>query len=114
MTSTRRSRSGAPALLLALLWAVVQGCASAGRDFPMDRVEGIRNGETTQTEILETFGQPWRVGTEDGQATWTYGKYKYRLFGQPSTSDLVVRFDDRGVVSSYSFSTTEHAEGRQE
>jgi hypothetical protein len=48
------------------------------------------------------------VGVEDGQETWTYGKYRYRLFGESSTTDLVVRFGAGGVVASYSFSTTEH------
>jgi hypothetical protein len=56
------------------------------------------------------FGSPWRVGIEDGRRTWTYGKYRYRLFSETSTQDLVVRFDDKGIVVSYTFNTTEHKE----
>ncbi|MBU0743030.1 outer membrane protein assembly factor BamE [bacterium] len=97
---------------LACAWLIAAGCATVGRDFPMGHVSEIRIGETTQAEIRETFGAPWRVGEEDGKRTWTYGKYRYRLLGRPRTSDLVVRFDDGGVVASYSFSTTEHDEGK--
>ena len=70
----------------------------------------IRIGETTQSEIRSMFGEPWRTGLDDGQRTWTYGRYRYGLFSEPSTTDLVIRFDSGGVVVSYSFSTTEHKE----
>ena len=86
------------------------GCATVGRDFPVSQVSDIRIGKTTQDDIRATFGSPWRVGIEDGRRTWTYGKYCYRLFGQASTRDLVIRFDDRNVVVSYTFNTTEHQE----
>ena len=87
---------------------LASGCATVGRDFPVQRVADIRIGETTQEEIRTMFGEPWRVGLEDGQRTWTYGKYRYQLFGEASTTDLVVRFADDGTVASYSFNTTEH------
>ncbi len=91
-----------PALALALV-----GCASVGHDFPAERVPEIRVHETTQEQVRAMFGEPWRTGHDDGQTTWTYGKYKYRLFGQASTTDLVLRFDAEGKVVSYSFNTTE-------
>lgn len=84
------------------------GCATVGREFPVAYVDSIEKGTTTQEQIRDRFGAPWRVGLEDGQTTWTYGKYRYSLFGEPSTTDLVVRFDSRGVVASYSYSTTEY------
>lgn len=99
-----------PLLLLVLLF--LPSCASVGHDFPVAYVSSIEKGTTTQEQIIARFGEPWRVGVEDGQTTWTYGKYKYRLFGQPSTTDLVIRFKSDGVVSSYSFSTTEYEEGQ--
>jgi hypothetical protein len=71
-------------------------------------VSDIRIGETTQEEIRAMFGSPWRTGIEDGMQTWTYGKYRYRLFGRARTKDLVIRFDARKIVVSYSFNTTEH------
>ena len=33
-----------------------------------------------------------------------------RREGQTSTQDIVIRFDDKGVVSSYTYNTTEHKE----
>lgn len=90
----------------------LSGCATIGHDFPVAEVSRIETGATSQEEIRRRFGDPWRVGVEDGETTWTYGKYKYRLFGQPSTTDLVIRFDPQGRVTSYSFSTTEHQEKR--
>jgi len=95
---------GLPALGLALL---IGACATVGHDFPVERVTEIRLHQTTQDEIRGMFGEPWRTGLEDGQVTWTYGKYRYALFSQASTTDLVLRFDAEGKVVSYSFNTTE-------
>jgi outer membrane protein assembly factor BamE (lipoprotein component of BamABCDE complex) len=92
------------ALLSASLFT---GCATVGRDFPSYQVPRIKIGETTQTDIRSMFGSPWRTGIEDGTRTWTYGKYRYGLFGGTSTQDLVVRFNDEGVVTSYTYNTTE-------
>jgi hypothetical protein len=83
------------------------GCLTVGRSFPTHEVSAIEKGRTTRDQIERTFGEPFRVGLEDGQPTWTYGHYRYSLFGNPVTRDLVVRFDARGVVSSYNFNTTE-------
>lgn len=94
----------------ALLAGALAGCASVGHNFPADQVPRIVVGETTRDEVQTMFGDPWRTGLESGLPTWTYGKYKYRLFGDDSTTDLVVRFDANGVVTSYTFNTTEHDE----
>jgi len=105
---SRCLRAGS-SLLLGLM-AVLSSCVSVGREFPVSPVSEIRIGETTQSEIRSMFGEPWRTGLDDGQRTWTYGRYRYGLFSEPSTTDLVIRFDSGGVVVSYSFSTTEHKE----
>ena len=97
-------------MLAALLILCSSGCATVGRDFPVNRITDIRIHETTKDEIRSMFGSPWRVGIEDGQPTWTYGKYRYQAFRETSTQDLVIRFDKNGVVSSYTFNTTEHQE----
>lgn len=83
------------------------GCATVGRDFPVSQIPRIQIGQTTQDQIRVMFGEPWRVGIENGERTWTYGKYRYGLFSESSTRDLVVRFDNNGVVSSYTYNTTE-------
>ena len=92
-------------VFLALL---VPGCYSIGRKFPEVQVPQIKAGQTTQNEIRAIFGTPWRVGIEDGEQAWTYGNYKYSLFEETKATDLVVRFDDNGLVTIYKYSTTEH------
>lgn len=97
-------------LLTAMLILFTAGCATVGQDFPTSRVKDIQIHKTTKEEIRSMFGPPWRVGIEDGQPTWTYGKYRYQAFSETSTQDLVIRFDNNGVVTSYTFNTTEHQE----
>jgi hypothetical protein len=88
----------------------IAGCATIGQDFPDARVSEITIGKTTMTEVQAKFGEPWRVGVEDGERKWTYGRYRYSMFGSSRTKDLAIRFDERNVVSSYSYNTTERDE----
>ena len=82
------------------------GCLTVGQAFPVAPVSRIEIGTTTKREVRETFGAPWRTGLEDGQETWTWGHYRYALLGTTRTRDLVVRFDERDVVVSYSFNSS--------
>ena len=84
------------------------GCVKihAGFDFPEDQVQYIQLGETTKEEIRKTFGEPWRIGLENGQETWTYGKYSYSGSTETSAKDLIVRFTENEIVESYTFSKT--------
>lgn len=97
-------------LFLAVLLLMASSCATVGRKFPVDPVSQIQIGETTQQDINAIFGTPWRTGLEDGRKTWTYGYYKYRLFGTTTTRDLVIRFDADGRVYSYTFNTSDVGE----
>jgi hypothetical protein len=96
-------------ILIVLVLLLSSGCASVGHEFPASQVSTIRIGETTQNDIYTTFGSPWRTGIENGMKTWTYGNYHYSLFNEGSTEDLVIKFDKRGVVSSYVFNTTKRS-----
>lgn len=96
------------AVFSSALLFLVAGCANVGHEFPDQRVDELELGETTQQEVRQMFGEPWRVGYEDGLRTWTYGKYHYTLLGSPTTKDLVLRFDKNNVVKSYTYNTTEH------
>jgi outer membrane protein assembly factor BamE (lipoprotein component of BamABCDE complex) len=97
-----------PALLLISSLAATQltGCFTVGQEFSPTRVNEIKIGQTRKQDITELFGNPWRTGMEDGQTTWTYGIYKYSLFGGDNTQDLLIRFDNQGVVRSYTFNST--------
>ena len=92
--------------LTAMIVLTLSGCATVGSQFQFHGSESIVNGETTLSQILVTYGDPFRVGYENGDVKWTYGFYRYRLFGAPETKDLDIIFDKRGVVSSYTYSSS--------
>ncbi len=94
------------ALVLLACTALLAGCLTVGKEFPVESVSRLEIGKTTRQEVRELFGEPWRTGVEDGMRTWTYGRYRYSAFGDAQTRDLVVRFDGQGVVASYSFNST--------
>ena len=109
------SRRQRPIVLHALLFLIISmpfifssGCATVnvGYDFPDDQVKNIQLGKTSKEEIRTIFGEPWRVGLENGQETWTYGKYRYSGLKETDAKDLVVRFTEKDIVESYTFSTT--------
>jgi hypothetical protein len=95
-----------------LLWVsavCVSGCITVGRSFRPDALDLFQMNVTTKAEVQALLGDPWRVGEEDGLETWTYGHYRYSAFGQSRTRDLVLRFDDREVVVSYTYNVTDPA-----
>ena len=104
--TVRTLRTASAAALAALVLLFGSGCFSVGQSFKVDGVKSIEKGTTTREEIRSLFGEPWRTGIENGQRTWTYGQYRYSAFGPAMTRDLVLRFDDKGVVVSYNFNST--------
>lgn len=96
--------------LVLLAGVLLSGCANVGKDFAAVRVGEIEIGKTTREDIRQKFGPPWRVGSEDGKQTWSYGRYQYRLFGENDSQDLVIRYNKDGTVASYTFNTTRHQE----
>ena len=97
-------------ILISILILFVSGCITLGKDFPEANVSSITIGVSTKNEIRKLFGSPWLSGVQDGQPAWTYGSYDYSLFGERKAKDLVVQFDDKAKVSSFTFSTTDHDE----
>ena len=82
------------------------GCFTVGQEFSASHVTEIKIGQTRKQDISDMLGRPWRTGLEDGHPTWTYGIYKYSVFGADDTQDLLIRFDNQGVVRSYTFSSS--------
>ena len=99
-----------PVILISMMIIFVSGCITLGKDFPEANVSSITIGVTTKNKIHGLFGSPWLSGVQDGHPTWTFGSYDYSLFGERKAKDLVVKFDDQGKVSSFTFSTTDHDE----
>ena len=95
--------------VVVLVFLALAGCATIGHEFPAGQVTTIKIGQTTQNDIYTIFGAPWRTGIDSGMKTWTYGHYRYSLFSEGETEDLIVKFDQRGVVASYVFNTTKRA-----
>ena len=95
-------------LIISMPFIFFSGCATVnvGYDFPDDQVKNIQIGKTSKEEIRTIFGEPWRVGLENGQETWTYGKYRYSGLKETDAKDLVIRFTEKDIVESYTFSTT--------
>ena len=89
---------------LALLTAACAGLASIGREFPSPSAEMIRAGQTSKPDLLRMFGEPTEVGLDTGDQTWSW---LYAQFtGEQRRKQLTVRFDDRGIVKSYSFNSS--------
>jgi outer membrane protein assembly factor BamE (lipoprotein component of BamABCDE complex) len=92
-----------PALLLSIVF--LSACVTVGWDFPADRVKEVENGKTTKAELLDMFGPPYQQGLENGHQTWTYVWIKYGS-GTTTSKELHIKFDQQGMVESYSFSTS--------
>ncbi len=89
-------------VFISLFILLLVGCSlKTGRPFPVGPVQDIKIGVTTRADIRQVFGEPWRTGIEDGARTWTYGQYTIK-----NSRDLLIRFDDKGFVKSYSFSSS--------
>src|SRR5262245_3650936 len=88
--------------LLALL--VLVGCSSlkAGRDFPSAEPRLIELNKTDKAILQRTFGEPYQVGLDSGDQTWTWF---YADAGSDRSKSLTVRFNSDGTVKSYAFSS---------
>lgn len=96
-----------PFLLAAPLFAtLLTGCATMGRNFDATDTSWLKAGETDKKAILDRLGDPFRVGSDAGDQTWTYGYYKYKVFGQSVTKDLVIRFTPDNKVKSFTLNTS--------
>lgn len=62
----------------------------------------IEPGKTTKADLLRFFADPYQVGYDTGDLTWSWFYGKKSSTGELS-KELTVRFDAKGVVKSYSF-----------
>lgn len=94
--------SRAVSWLLAVL--VLAGCGSlkAGRDFPSAEPQLIVLGKTDKPFLQRMFGEPYQVGLDSGDQTWTWF---YADAGSDLSKSLTVRFNKDGTVKSYAFSS---------
>ncbi|MGE0172972.1 MAG: hypothetical protein AB7T49_09310 [Oligoflexales bacterium] len=81
------------------------GCVTRGRDFPSD-LNWIKVKQTSQSDVASTMGEPYEVGSSSGTPTWTYGYYKFQLFGESYTKELKFYWDPESKIRDYSFTSS--------
>ena len=85
------------------LFLFFTGCASVGKDFESEKVRNIQNNVTTQLEIIDWFGVPFKEGTENSYTMWTYQIDKWQTLGDVESKALVILFDDKNKVKAYRY-----------
>ena len=84
------------------------GCGgTVGKKFNASKIENIINGTTTQAEIKNMFGKPFKTGIQNGKPIWVYEYNKYNLLKNETSRDLIIVFGPSGVVQSHQFMSNE-------
>jgi len=93
-------------LLFGLLALAVAGCVSTGQNFDSSKAYLIRQNQTDRVQITEWFGPPYMKGLDNGDEAWIYNFSKSSAGGATNVKNLYVVFDERGMVKSFTFSTS--------
>ena len=93
---------------------LLAGCVSVGEEFRTPTSGMIKNGVTTRAELLQLFGSPTQVGIEDGDQTWTWAYVRAGGFGRALSKELHIKFTERGIVKSYSYTSSLPGEVQRE
>ena len=93
-----------PATAVIILFLI--GCGTVGKDFPDSRVVNLKAHSTTKSQVLEMFGLPYKEGKQNDYTTWTYEKSIWSVFGEKTSKDLVIMFDEMGVVNAYRYTSS--------
>jgi hypothetical protein len=96
--------------IVSCLSMILASCATVGRSFTFSGPSEIVAGKTSKGDLVSSFGLPFRVGFDNGNEKWAYGWYHYSIFGSSSTKNLDVIFDKNGLVSSYSYESSDPVE----
>ncbi len=96
-------------LILSLLIGslAVAGCGTGGKKFEEANFDNIVNGSTSKKEVETMFGMPFKKGWQNGREMWIYEYNKYRMIGQDTSKDMVILFDESGLVKSHKFMTSQ-------
>ncbi len=85
------------------LCALVVGCGTVGKGFDSSKVKKIQNNVTTQVDILDWFGVPYKEGVENKRTIWTYQLDTWQAIGEGQSKGLVILFDDKNIVKGYRY-----------
>lgn len=81
------------------------GCVTNGDEFRSE-TSWIKEGVTKQSDVKMLMGEPYSVGNSSGKPTWTYGYYRYRLFGKSHQKEMKFYWNPDGTVSHYSYTSS--------
>lgn len=86
------------------------GCATTykiGEKFNSENVYKITNNKTTQKQILQYFGTPWRKGLKNGNDIFVYSYeefvFKINHKVEKKGNTLVIEFDENKIVENFYF-----------
>ena len=88
---------------------ISNGCGTVGKSFNVSKVETIVNGTTTQSDIKKMFGEPFKIGIQNGQPIWVYEDHHYSIIREETSKDLIIIFGPNGIVQSYQFMSSKPA-----
>lgn len=92
-----------------VLGLTVVGCGTSGKEFNATLFDSVVNGHTTQEEVESMFGRPFKKGFQNGKEIWVYEHNQYKalpMFGEDTSKDMVVTFDENKVVKTHQFMTS--------
>ena len=79
---------------------------TVGNNFDSSQIKNIQSNVTSQKEIFERFGAPFKKGVENDQTMWTYQFDKWNAVGPAQSKDLVILFDNKNIVKAYRYTTS--------
>ena len=79
---------------------------TVGKNFDSSQLKSIQSNVTSQEEIFERFGAPFKKGVENDQIMWTYQFDKWNTVGPAQSKDLVILFDNKNIVKAYRYTTS--------
>ena len=99
-------------IVLVILVGIIlisNGCGTVGKSFNTSKVESIVNGITTRSDIKKMFGEPFKIGIQNGQPIWVYEDHFYSIIREETSKDLIIIFNSDGIVQSYQFMSSKPA-----
>ena len=81
---------------------------TVGKNFDNSELKSIQNNVTSQEEIFERLGAPFKKGIENGQVMWTYQFDRWNAVGPTLSKDLVILFDKENIVKAYRYTASNH------
>lgn len=88
-----KSRAGLAIVTLVLALVVRSGVAAEGNIPESALLDKVRQGSTTQQQVAETLGKPWRTERARAGEVWEYWVYE-----GGRRVNVSIDFDEKGVV----------------